>query len=45
MYQNQFQSDFVEQIAMDLIDFQKLFEEWHCSKNQLSKFHSNPFEC
>ena len=30
---DQFKEDFVQQIAMNLIDFQKVFDEWHCSKN------------
>jgi hypothetical protein len=29
---------------MDLVDFFKIFDEWHCGLNQLKKFNSIPFE-
>ena len=33
IYQNQFSQDFVEQVAMDLVDFFKIFDNWHCGLN------------
>ena len=43
IYQNQFSQDFVEQVAMDLVDFYKIFDDWHCGLNQLKKFNQAPF--
>lgn len=43
IYQNQFDQDFVEQVAMDLVDFYKIFDDWHCGLNQLKKFNQAPF--
>jgi hypothetical protein len=29
---------------MDLVDFYKVFDEWHCGLNQLKKFNRVPIE-
>ena len=42
-YQNQFCQEFIEQVAMDLVDFYKIFDQWHCGLNQLKKFNPIPF--
>ena len=42
-YLDQFTQDFVEQVAMDLVDFFKIFDQWHCGLNQLKKFNPVPF--
>ena len=42
-YLEQLCPEFVEHIAMDLVDFFKVFDEWHCGLNQLKKFNSLPF--
>jgi hypothetical protein len=44
MYQNQYTQEFIEQVAMDLVDFFKIFDDWHCGLNQLKKFNQVPFE-
>jgi hypothetical protein len=33
LFLNQFNQDYVEQVAMDLVDFFKIFVEWHCGLN------------
>ena len=33
LYLNQHASEFVEQIAMNLVDFFKMFDQWHCGLN------------
>ena len=33
LYQRQFNNMFVEQVAMDLVDFFKAFDAWHCGLN------------
>ena len=38
-YLEQLCPEFVEHIAMDLVDFFKVFDEWHCGLNQLKKFN------
>lgn len=43
-YINQHTSTFVERIAMDLVDFYKIFDKWHPGLNQLKKFNYQPFE-
>lgn len=43
-YLNQFNPAYVEQVAMYLVDFYKMFDTWHCGLNQLKKFHPTPFE-
>ena len=43
-YQNQFTKEKIEKIAMDLVDFFKIFDEWHCGLNQLKKFNKVPIE-
>ena len=44
LYLNQHSTEFVEQIAMNLVDFYKMFDTWHCGLNQLKKFNTIPFE-
>jgi len=34
----------VEKVAMELVDFFKIFDEWHCGLNQLKKFNKVPIE-
>jgi len=43
-YQRQFSPDFVESVAMDLVDFFKVFDAWHCGLNQLKTFVPVPFQ-
>lgn len=43
LYQRQFQQRFIEQIAMDLVEFYNAFDSWHCGLNQLKKFTKVPF--
>lgn len=43
-FQNQHSTKLVEQIAMDLVDFFKIFDSWHPGLNQLKKFNQLPFE-
>lgn len=43
-YQKQFSQDYVEKIAMNMVDFFKIFDEWHCGLNQLKKFNKVPIE-
>jgi hypothetical protein len=43
-FMHQHTSQFVEQIAMDLVDFFKMFDSWHPGLNQLKKFNAIPFE-
>jgi hypothetical protein len=42
-YLNQHTSKFVEQIAMDLVEFYKIFDSWHPGRNHLKKFNPAPF--
>lgn len=44
VYKKQFCQDNIEQIAMKLIDFFKIFDDWHCGLNQLKKFNKVPIE-
>ena len=39
LYQSQFDLRFIEKIAIDLVDFEKNFDSWHCGLNQLRKFN------
>lgn len=43
LYQRQYCQRFIEQIAMDLVDYYKAFDEWHCGLNQLKKYNRVPF--
>lgn len=43
-YLSQHSQQFVEQVAMDLVDFFKVFDQWHPGLNQLKKFNKIPFE-
>ena len=43
LYQRQYCQRFIEQIAMDLVDYYKAFDDWHCGLNQLKKFNRVPF--
>ena len=43
-YQKQFNQDYIEKIAMDMVDFFKVFDDWHCGLNQLKKFNKVPIE-
>ena len=44
MYQSQFDLRFIEKIAIELVDFEKNFDSWHCGLNQLRKFNKTPFK-
>lgn len=44
LYRRQFNTMFVEQVAMDLVDYFKAFDAWHCGLNQLKKFHQQPID-
>ena len=44
LYRRQFNTMFVEQVAMDLVDYFKAFDAWHCGLNQLKKFHQLPID-
>ena len=44
VYKKQFCNDKIESIAMKLIDFFKIFDDWHCGLNQLKKFNKVPIE-
>lgn len=39
LYQSQYYLKFIEKIAIDLVDFEKNFDSWHCGLNQLRKFN------
>ena len=41
-YARYFSKEQVEKIAMDLVDFFKIFDDWHCGLNQLKKFNKVP---
>jgi hypothetical protein len=43
-YAKQFTQENIESIAMQLIDFFNIFNEWHCGLNQLRKFNKVPIE-
>ena len=43
-YQMQFSQANIEHIAMSLVDFYKVFNDWHCGLNQLRKFNKAPIE-
>ena len=43
-YQKQFTQETIEEVAMKLVDFLKVFDDWHCGLNQLKKFNRIPFE-
>jgi hypothetical protein len=43
-YKKQFCQDTIESVAMELVDFFKMFDEWHCGLNQLKKFNKIPIE-
>ena len=43
-YQKQFSHDYIEKIAMKMVEFFKIFDEWHCGLNQLKKFNKVPIE-
>jgi hypothetical protein len=42
-YSRQSGCEFVEYVAMDLVDFFKVFGKWHCGLNQLAKLFPVPF--
>lgn len=44
VYKKQYSQETVEKVAMDLVDFFKVFDEWHCGLNQLKKFNKVPIE-
>ena len=33
LYQSQFTTPFIEQLAIDLVDFERNFDDWHCGLN------------
>ena len=44
LYRRQFNNMFVEQVAMDLVDYFKAFDSWHWGLNQLKKFNEMPID-
>lgn len=43
-YLSQYTQEVLETAAMQLVDFYRDFDEWHCGLNQLKKFHPCPIK-
>ena len=43
-YRKQFSQENIEKLATNVIDFFKVFDQWHCGLNQLKKFNKLPYE-
>ena len=43
-YARQFTQQNIEKTAMRMVEFAKVFDEWHCGLNQLKKFNKVPLE-
>jgi len=42
-YSRLFQQTLIEDVAIQMVDFFKIFDEWQCGLNQLKQFFSVPF--